>query len=426
MRLIDATARSTHSGDAAGSPRLSDFRALFEAAPQPYLVLSPDLTIVAVNEAYLRATMTERDQIVGRGLFEVFPDNPDDPKADGVRNLSASLERVKAYGEPDAMPLQKYDIRRPEHDGGGFEERYWSPVNSPVLADGELLFIIHRVEDVTEYVRLKHERAEQEEAKQILLSRMEKVESDIFMRAQEIDEANRKLHEVNALLQRALQAKDEFLGLVSHELRTPLTTIMGNAFVLSEREGLAAEERRVALADIVSDAARLQRTIENMLTLARLDQGDEPDLEPVSLDRVVERAAAEHRDGNPTRRVDVDSGSGALVMANDVYVERILENLLSNAEKYGSPTEPIVVTVRTLDSQADVSVANAGREIAAAELEQIFDPFYRSESSGTAPGLGVGLAVCKRLVEAQGGCISAASRPGGGAIFRFSLPLVFA
>ena len=118
-------------------PPTPDFRALFESAPGLYLVLAPDFTIVAVSEAYLAATMTRREEILGRGIFEVFPDNPDDPSATGVANLRASLERVLQHVRPDAMAVQKYDIRRPEAEGGGFEERFWSPVNSPVAGGGE-------------------------------------------------------------------------------------------------------------------------------------------------------------------------------------------------------------------------------------------------------------------------------------------------
>lgn len=135
-------------------PSTSDFRKLFEAAPGPYLVLAPDLTIVAISDAYLKATMTERDVIVGRGLFDVFPDNPDDPQATGTQNLRASLNRVLENRARDTMAIQKYDIRRPESEGGGFEERHWSPSNSPVLGDdGQVKYIIHYVEDVTESVR---------------------------------------------------------------------------------------------------------------------------------------------------------------------------------------------------------------------------------------------------------------------------------
>jgi signal transduction histidine kinase len=129
---------------------LPDFRALFESVPGNYLVLDPDFTIVAVSDAYARATMTRREEIVGRSLFDVFPDNPGDPAATGVTNLRGSLERVLATRATHEMPVQKYDIRRPRDQGGDFEVRYWSPKNAPVLAaDGSVAFIIHSVVDVT-------------------------------------------------------------------------------------------------------------------------------------------------------------------------------------------------------------------------------------------------------------------------------------
>jgi PAS domain S-box-containing protein len=140
---------------AAAAFTAPDFRALFENAPNLYMVLDPQLRIVAVSDAYNRATMTTRDQMVGRGLFEVFPDNPDDPDADGVSNLHASLSRVLATRRPDAMPIQHYDVQRPATAGGAFEERHWSVLNSPVIGpDGQVRWIIHRADDVTEFVRL--------------------------------------------------------------------------------------------------------------------------------------------------------------------------------------------------------------------------------------------------------------------------------
>src|SRR4029077_13039882 len=109
-----------------------DFRRLFEAGPGLYLVLDDALRIVAVSDAYLAATMTKREEILDRGIFEAFPDNPDDELATGVSNLRASLERVRRNRVADTMAVQKYDIQRPAEQGGGFEVRYWSPLNSPV------------------------------------------------------------------------------------------------------------------------------------------------------------------------------------------------------------------------------------------------------------------------------------------------------
>lgn len=178
-----------------------DFRALFESAPASYLVLRTDFIIVAVSDAYLQATMTKREEILGRGLFEVFPDNPNDPAATGVVNLNASLQRVLKNRAADAMAVQKYDIRRPEAEGGGFEERHWSPVNSPVFGENnEIIYIIHRVEDVTEFVRLKQFGAEQHKVKEELQSRVEKMEMELLLRMQGLQTANKRLRDSEIFL----------------------------------------------------------------------------------------------------------------------------------------------------------------------------------------------------------------------------------
>jgi PAS domain S-box-containing protein len=176
-------------------PVAHDFQAIFDAAPGNYLLLSPDLTIVGVNQCYLNATMTRREDILGRGLFEIFPDNPDDPSADGVRKLRASLDRVLTLKRPDRMSVQHYDIRRPESEGGGFEERYWSPLNSPVLDEqGNVRYIIHWVEDVTEFLRLKRQMLEQDVQKEQVAARSEGIEAEVYLRGEAI-EAHRRLGE---------------------------------------------------------------------------------------------------------------------------------------------------------------------------------------------------------------------------------------
>jgi len=169
--------------------RKPDFQVLFESVPGLYLVLDCDFHIVAVSDDYARATMTRREDIIGCDIFEVFPDNPSDPAADGVRNLQTSLMTVRNTRKAHAMPIQKYDIRKPGTESG-FEVRYWSPLNSPVFhADGSLAYIIHRVEDVTEFIRLKQQGVITEE----LQERMEKMEAEIYQRAQEVVRANDKL-----------------------------------------------------------------------------------------------------------------------------------------------------------------------------------------------------------------------------------------
>ena len=169
---------------------LIDFKKLFEAAPGLFLVLLPDdptYTIIGVSDAYAEATLTKRAEILGRGLFEVFPDNPDDPHATGVANLHASLRRVLTTRAGDVMAVQRYDIRRPPDLGGGFEVRYWSPINSPVSnEDGSVQYIVHRVEDVTEFLRLKQKEADQGRLAEAERIRADKMEAELFLRSREL------------------------------------------------------------------------------------------------------------------------------------------------------------------------------------------------------------------------------------------------
>ena len=138
-------------------PMLSvqDLAALLQTVPGANLILDIDLVIVAVSDEYLRATLTTREHLIGHALFEVFPDNPGDPGADGVRNLRSSLELVRESGRRHTMAVQRYDIRQPS---GVFEVRYWDPTNVPVVdALGRMRFIIHHVRDVTPQRRLHAE-----------------------------------------------------------------------------------------------------------------------------------------------------------------------------------------------------------------------------------------------------------------------------
>lgn len=172
-----------------------DFAALFNAAPGNFLVLDPALIIRAVTDAYLTATKTDRATIVGKWLFHVFPDNPDDPTADGVAKLRTSLERALATRKPDRMPIQKYDIPLPD-GSGGFEVRYWSPLNTPVLdAQGEVRYLLHWVEDVTDVMALREDmQREQESLGAQLEHQVNRTRAEVVLRKEAL-QANERLVE---------------------------------------------------------------------------------------------------------------------------------------------------------------------------------------------------------------------------------------
>ena len=168
-----------------------DYRALFLAMPAPVLVLDTRLMIVEANEAYLTATMRGREELVGQPVFDAFPDNPDDPSASGVSMLGASLRRVLSERVTDVMAIQKYDIPRPD---GGFDTRYWAPANAPVFgSDGELRWILHRIEDVTAFMLARRDSAALDELTARLRTRTEQMAAEVFAR-HELQQQNEAMH----------------------------------------------------------------------------------------------------------------------------------------------------------------------------------------------------------------------------------------
>jgi PAS domain S-box-containing protein len=227
-------------------------------------------------------------------------------------------------------------------------------------------------------------------------------------------------------LRRANAAKDEFLGLVSHELKTPITTIFGNSRILVNKYDTLDREAKVgALEDINRESARLHRIVDNLLILARLERGQELDLEPVLVRRIAERVIARHRESFPRRPINLHTDGANAVLATEVYIEQVLQNLLSNAEKYSPGNQPIDIVIETTDAELIARVLDRGSGIHDTDIQQLFTPFFRApDTSAAAPGIGVGLAVCRRIIDALRGRMWAQSREGGGSEFAFALPLL--
>ncbi|MGC4041614.1 MAG: PAS domain-containing protein [Flavobacterium sp.] len=165
-----------------------NYRALFDSAPTLYMILLPDFTILEVSPPYAEATLTKREEIRGRKLFEVFPDNPLDHTADGVANLRSSLEYVLRNKIAHTMAVQKYDVR---NDKGEFQLKYWTVLNKPVFDEnGELLYILHRAEDVTDFVK---EKDLKEELASEFQSKMKEMEREVIKTSREIQKLNAQL-----------------------------------------------------------------------------------------------------------------------------------------------------------------------------------------------------------------------------------------
>ena len=413
-----------------------DFRALFEAVPDRFLVLDPDLIIVAVSGAYLEATMTDRVEIVGRHLFDVFPDNPGDPSASGVSNLRASLEQVRAARVADTMVVQKYDIRRPESAGGDFEERYWSLINSPVFdAAGELRYIIHRADDVTEFVRLEHGESSTTGVHEIPGA---DVEAELFRRASDVAEGNRQLtHAITELRRseeelraargeadRANRAKTDFVAHMSHELRTPLTAILGFAQLLELDE--LTEDHRSSVKHILQAGHHLLDLINEILDISRIERGQlSISAEPLAVDELLDEVTAVMTPLAAERSISLTRGEslGAHVVADRQRLRQVILNLLSNAMKYNREGGAVTIEcARVPGDRLQIAIADTGYGIAPEHLDRLFQPFDRLGAElGAIEGTGIGLALARGLVEAMGGTIDVTSELDVGTTFRIEL-----
>ncbi len=234
-----------------------------------------------------------------------------------------------------------------------------------------------------------------------------------------------QLEQTVAQLASAIAAKDEVLGLISHELRTPLTTLLGNASYLGRHaREMTGDEVLEFAAEMRRDARRLYSVVENMLVLSRLGTGETIETEPVRVNRIVDEVVAEFRERAPARAFDVSiQGDIPLGLANPTYYQQILGNLLSNADKYSPAGGSIRVTVAERDGRIETSVLDSGAGIPADDVEHVFSPFFRSRQHSTFHGLGLGLTVCQRLVELQGGTISVRNLTEGGCSFQFTIPV---
>jgi signal transduction histidine kinase/DNA-binding response OmpR family regulator len=413
-----------------------DFQALFQSTPGLYLVLAPDFTIMAVTDAYLHATMTKREEILGRGVFDVFPDNPDDPSATGARNLRTSLQRVLQDKTSDAMAVQKYDIRKPESEGGSFEERYWSPVNSPVLGpNGEVLYVIHRVEDVTGFIRLKQQGLAREKIAEELRTHAGQMEAEIYQRAAEVQEANRRLEATNQELLRAKDEaergsrfKDQFLSTMSHELRTPLNAVLGFSDLLADASygPLNARQRRY-VEHIHTGGKHLLTLISDILDLSKIEAGRmELTIESLRVETIfgevlsVMRPLADRK----SQSLSKVSQPGLVVRADSVRFKQVLMNLLGNAIKFTPAGGSIELGAHLAGGRVRIEVRDNGPGIPPAEQQRIFEAFYRLRESGKkTEGTGLGLAITHRLVELHGGELTLDSEVGNGSCFYFSLPV---
>jgi PAS domain S-box-containing protein len=356
-----------------------DYKALFENLPGLYLVLDPNLRVVAASNAYLQATLTDRASILGQPL----PCTPKVPSADA--NSRASLNRVLATGKADSMEVQRHEFGRPEAEGGGFVVRYWSPTNSPILnPDGSVAYIVHRIEDVTEFVKPGKENPETDEL------------------------------------------KSRFFAAMTDELSTPLTLVLGPLERL-DSEILDPGLRKV-LGGVQRSARTLQRHVGDLLDMLMLEAGHmhvnyvRTDL--AALTRLVasffDTPAADRG-----LRYELDTPAILQADVDTEKFERILLNLLANAFEFTPDRGHVRLRVAPVDGRVRVEVEDSGPGVPQPMREAIFDRFGQGDGGPQRRqcGTGLGLAIVREFAKLQGGSVAVRESALGGALFTIDLPV---
>jgi PAS domain S-box-containing protein len=404
LRRAEGTASAPVTvAEAAPDVVLRHYRDLFEFAPQAYLVTDEGGKIQEANAEAARMLNLPEGFMVGKSLLAYIP----------LNERQAFREAVKQRIDPD-MPRQWISAVQPRG-----RARVEVSVSAVSIFDNEwrLVGASWILQDISP---LKHAETELRESR-------DELEMRVQQRTADLEASNRQKDELVGQLRLANEAKDEFLGLLSHELRTSMTLIyVGVKAVLRTAGSTIDTEQLELLESVEQETDAMYRMIEDLLNLARLELGEQLTTEPVLMQHVIRRFARNFTHTRPKRELRIDVSEDLQpVLAEPTYVEQVLRNLVSNVEKYSPPESPVELrATNNGGNEVVVSVLDRGPGIPEDEREAVFERFYRSQNlPRQVRGMGMGLTVCKRLIEAQRGRIWLASREGGGLEASFTLPV---
>jgi PAS domain S-box-containing protein len=438
---------------------------LFEAAPEPYLVLTPDLRIVAVSDAYLHATRTQREAILGRGHFESnafqFPPacgavlTPQTARKRAEEELRESEQRFRAtfeqaavgiahvapdgrwlrvnqrlcdivgYTREEMQGLTFQDITHPEDlatdlefvrqvlagtiETYTMEKRYLRKDRSLVWINLTVALVREPSGDPKYFISVIEDISARKRAEEEVRALNEGLERRVAERTVQLEAANKEL--------------EAFSYSVSHDLRAPLRAIEGFARILQEdfASQLPAEAQRL-LKRVRHNTLQMGRLVDDLLVLSRL--GRQPLAKrPVAPARLVREVLGELRDERANRRVDVTLGELPECLADPALLKQVWVNLLSNALKYTRRREEVRIEVGYQNGAAEPAyfVKDNGVGFDMRYAHKLFGTFQRLHRPEDYEGTGVGLALVQRIVHRHGGRVWAEAQPGQGAAFYFTL-----
>nr|WP_315180528.1 ATP-binding protein [uncultured Flavobacterium sp.] len=412
---------------------------IFELVTDLYIILSTDLIILDVNRALEKASMKTKEELIGHYLFEVFPDNPNDKTANGVSNLSKSLQSVLTQKKSHTMAVQKYDIQRPD---GIFEVRYWSPVNTPVLnSENEIEYIIHRVQDVTEYMLLKKENDTRDLLTEGLQKKVDEMEVEIIQRSTEIQKLNFELEkkvkertetllkreitlaEQNQKLQNQNKELEQFTYITSHDLQEPLRSLISFSELLEKEFSDKLDGNGAIYIDFITKSSkRMRALVKGLLDYSRI--GNNKELVETDCNQIINDVQDDMTSIIQESEAKITIDTLPVLKCYPTEMRQLFQNLISNAIKFRKKDSIPEIKISVTENQNNwiFSVQDNGIGIDQKDIHKLFIIFKRLNNRDEYEGTGIGLAHCKKIVELHGGTIWANAELNKQSTFTFIIP----
>ena len=412
---------------------------IFELVTDLYIILSTDLIILDVNRALEKASMKTKEELIGHYLFEVFPDNPNDKTANGVSNLSKSLQSVLTQKKSHTMAVQKYDIQRPD---GIFEVRYWSPVNTPVLnSENEIEYIIHRVQDVTEYMLLKKENDTRDLLTEGLQKKVDEMEVEIILRSTEIQKLNFELEkkvkertetllkreitlaEQNQKLQNQNKELEQFTYITSHDLQEPLRSLISFSELLEKEFSDKLDGNGAIYIDFITKSSKRMRSlVKGLLDYSRI--GNNKELVETDCNQIINDVQDDMTSIIQESEAKITIDTLPVLKCYPTEMRQLFQNLISNAIKFRKKDSIPEIKISVTENQNNwiFSVQDNGIGIDQKDIQKLFVIFKRLNNRDEYEGTGIGLAHCKKIVELHGGTIWANAELNKQSTFTFIIP----
>lgn len=374
-----------------------NFEKIFETAMGLQLILLPDsprFTIVAVSEPYLKAVQKNRDQMLGKSLLEVFPKTKD------ADELIISLNQAIKTQMPATFSLQILFAKQPGTEAPEFKADFWNLTNTPVLdGSGQILNLVHRIE------LADPQALALVEAKELLEARVNK-------RTQDLLRSNTEL--------------EQFAYIASHDLQTPLRHISSYVQLLTNKirkTNTLDDKSEKWIKYILSGTVQMKNLISDLLSYSRIGRVDIK-VEEINTVEMISRIKDELKDSIHKTKATIFFDQLPMVFGIKSQIEQLFLNLIDNAIKFRATGVDPIVTIKVEDLEAfwRFSVSDNGIGVDSKYFERIFLMFHRLHSQDEYLGTGIGLAICKKIVEFHDGKISVNSDGNSGTVFSFSLP----